>query len=999
MSRKIDNNQDMPLWNSGSFNNDPRQEEALCLRLTAGPLGRDEAWDRDTIDELLKSVGMDDRAQILADPAVVKLLGGIFAGSTYLSGLIRRDPFRLLTLLASSPEEHLKAMCIALDDEARAATDANDLMSILRCFKTKAALLIALADLGGVWPIVTVTHALSKVADVTVNAAVGFLFRQATINGDWCADDTSEADQFEKNSGYFVLAMGKHGSFELNYSSDIDLIVFYDPSKARLREGVEPQQFFVKLTQQFHRFMNERTADGYVFRTDLRLRPDPGATQVAMSTAAALYYYEAFGQNWERAAMIKARAIAGDMASAETFLGELQPFIWRKYLDYAAIDDIHAMKRQINVHRGFGQIAVAGHNIKLGRGGIREIEFFAQTQQLIAGGRQPDLRSRATLPALESLVERGWVEPTVCKDLSKAYCYLRWLEHRIQMVADEQTQMLPKDDEQLTTLARFSGYPDSTTLGEELTHYLRIVLGHYAALFEDLPQLSTENANMVFTGEDDDPDTVAALAEMGFHRPSQVIAMVRSWHRGRHSAVRSEGARERLTIVQALLLKALADTIDPDAAIAGFDRFLSNLPSGIQLFALLNANPDLMHLVAQITGSAPRLAKILSARRRVMDAVLDPGIMGVVPSEGEVAAMVAEELRTSDSFEDALDRARIIGGEQSFLIGVRLLTGLIGAEHAGGAYALLAEEVIRQLQAVVEQDFQTRHGVVPGGSAAVLAMGKLGGREMTAASDLDLILVYDVPAEATLSDGRKPLAISQYFARFTQRMISALSAPTSEGLLYDVDMRLRPSGHQGPVATQLASFIDYQANKAWTWEHMALTRARVISGPPELRVAIENAIRMTLCRSRDPASVVTAVRDMREKIAEEKGTTNIWGLKQVRGGLIDIEFACQCLQLIHAHTHPDVLDQSTGRALVKLRDAELVNESAANCLLAGLTLINSLTQIFRLCSDGPFDPHKAPDGLKQLLARAGGAPSFEVLEEHLRDTLHETYSVFEKILS
>jgi [glutamine synthetase] adenylyltransferase / [glutamine synthetase]-adenylyl-L-tyrosine phosphorylase len=966
----------------------------LCDRLTVAPLGRDPGWDAEIAGEVQRSLRSEEPGDLFERTEVVRLLGGIYAGSSYLAGLIRRDPDRLVRLLRASPENHLDALQTAIRAELEALPDVKVAMKALRDFKSEAALLIALADLGGVWPIMTVTKALTDVADTAVQVSVRDQFRRAAAKGDWRDD----AGHPEANSGYFVLAMGKHGAFELNYSSDIDLIVFYERDKARLRSGLEPQQFFVKLTQQVHRYLNEWTPDGYVFRTDLRLRPDPGATQVAISTASAMHYYESFGQNWERAAMIKARTVAGDIAEGEAFLAELAPFIWRKYLDYAAIADIHAMKRQIHAHRGFGDIAVAGHNIKLGRGGIREIEFFAQTQQLIAGGRQPGLRTRATLATLDRLVERHWVRPEVRDQLSEAYRFLRWLEHRIQMVADQQSQQIPSNPDELTAFARFAGIEDAERLAARVRPYLQTVATHYAALFEDVPQLSTATSNLVFTGEEDDPGTIETLSALGYKRPAQATAIVRAWHRGRHPPVRSAKARERLTTVQPLLIDALADTIDPDAALVGFDRFLGQLPAGIQLFSMLQANPELMRLIALIMGSAPRLARILSNRRRVIDAVLDPGIIGDVPGEGEIAAMVADEFMQADSYENALDRARILGSEQLFLIGVRLLTGVITAERAGGAYARLAEEVIRQLQAVVEHDFARQFGTIDGGAAAVVAMGKLGGREMTASSDLDLIIVYDADPGQTSVGGQRQLVTGQYYARFTQRLISSLSAPTAQGLLYDVDMRLRPSGQKGPIATQLSGFIDYQANKAWTWEHMALTRARVISGPDHLRKEIERAILTTLCQERDAVTTAEAVREMRARITAEKGTDNIWDLKQVPGGLVDIEFACQYLQLIHAHRHPEVLDQTTVSALGKLRDAGVLDAEVASRLIAGTTFINALMQVLRLCTDEQFYPEAAPHGLKALLARAGSAPDFNVLENHLRDMLGETRSIYEAIV-
>src|SRR5204862_853591 len=410
--------------------------------------------------------------------------------------------------------------------------------------------------------------------------------------------------------------------------SDIDLIVFYDLARIRLRAGLEVQPFFVRLTRDLIRLLAERTGDGYVFRTDLRLRPDPGATPLALSTEAALNYYESVGQNWERAALIKARPVAGDLAAGNALLEGLAPYIWRKYLDYAAIADIHAMKRQIHAFYGFASIAVAGHNIKVGRGGIRAIEFFVQTQQLIAGGRQPELRASDTLTALQRLAERGWITAGARAELDAAYRFLRTVEHRLQMIADEQTQTLPDDADKLTALARFCGFADDAAFAARLRSELERVQAHYVRLFEHSPALTHGSANMVFAGEADDPATVAALAQMGYTRAPEIIALVRGWHHGRYPAVRTARTRELLTEVQPVLIEALAKTANPDLALIGFDRFLSELPSGVQLFSLLKQRPALLEMIAAIMGTAPRLSRILSTRRRVLAAVLDPGFFG-----------------------------------------------------------------------------------------------------------------------------------------------------------------------------------------------------------------------------------------------------------------------------------------------------------------------------------------------------------------------------------
>ncbi len=975
----------------------PHVPEPLYARLRHAPYGYDDPGIADDVAEFEAEMGTsaDVADGLVGNTVVRRLLGGVFAGSPYLSGLAKRDPARLARVLSAAPEVTRSRLLAEVADKSGAASSVTELMMTLRNFKTEIALLTALADLGGVWDLDEVTGTLTDAADAAVQHAVRFLFRQASARGDWIASD----ERPDLRSGYTVLGMGKYGARELNYSSDIDLIVFYDAQRVKLRDGLEPQTFFVRLTRELVRILQERTGEGYVFRTDLRLRPDPGATQIALSTDAALVYYESFGQNWERAAMIKARPVAGDIETGQCLLAELSPFIWRKYLDFAAIADIHAMKRQIHAHRGFGEIGVAGHNIKLGRGGIREIEFFAQTQQLIAGGRQRELRTPRTLEVLGRLADRGWIKDAVRDDLTSSYIYLRGIEHRLQMVADEQTHELPNSPEALASFARFAGYPSTDDFSAALVAHLKTVQRHYAALFEDMPELTRDGANMVFAGEADDPQTVETLAQMGYSQPSQVIATVRGWHHGRYPAIRSPKARERLTEVQAVLIEALAETANPDAAFAGFDRFLSQLPAGVQLFSLLRANPSLLRLVADIMGSAPRLARILSRRHRVLDAVLDPRVIGVLPTPEELEALIRTELGSAQDLQEVLDRARVVGTEQAFLIGVRILSGIISASQAGTGYALLAEQLVRGLAEAVERDFVRLYGRVPGGDAAVVAMGKLGGREMTAASDLDLIVVYDFDPDAVQSDGSRPLAPSQYYARFTQRLISALSAPTAEGQLYEVDMRLRPSGQKGPVATQLSSFIDYQANAAWTWEHMALTRARVITGSPELKAKVERAICEALVRPRDREKTAADVREMRTRISTEKGSDEIWDLKQVRGGLVDIEFMAQYLQLVNADRHPDVLDQNTLRALQKLDSKGLIPAGAGAALIPAARLLNDLTQINRLCVDGQFHPEQASPGLKGLLAKAADAPDFARLEADLRQTLKETAALFDPVIS
>jgi len=980
----------MPQANQPSDDDRPLAAR-IDLRLTVCAPERAELVMAD-----LSVAGGDGLRALIAEPAVSGLLSATVAAAPFLSRLMLADPARLERLLATPPDESLDRAVEMLSAKLQIATSMPEAMSALRRFKNEVALLVALADLAGVWPVMRVTDALSTAADETIGGAVRFLMRRAAAAGDMLPADHTRPDIA---SGYIVIGMGKYGARELNYSSDVDLIVFYDRDRMALRDGLEPGPFFVRMTRDLVRLMQERTADGYVFRTDLRLRPDPGATQIALSTAAALHYYEAYGQNWERAALIKARVVAGDFEAGNHLLGELAPYIWRKYLDFATIADIHAMKRQIHAFKGFGEIGVAGHNIKLGRGGIREIEFFVQTQQLISGGRQPDLRVRSTVEALDALAARGWITSAAAAELQRCYVFLRMVEHRLQMLEDEQTQTLPREDAPLLAVACLSGFPDIGSFGERLRVELMAVQRHYAKLFESKPELTLGKGNLVFAGKEEDPATVETLREMGYRDPAGALKVVRDWHFGRYVAMRSARARERLTELQPVLLEVLGATADPNATLVAFDRFLAELPTGVQLFSLLHSNPGLLRLLADILGSAPRLAHILGRRPRVLDAVIDPGFFGSEPGSQELGQRIRHELAAASDYPEKLDRARVVGTEQAFLIGVRVLTGTISSERAGGAYARLAEVVIGALHEEVAAEMHRQHGDVATGAVSVIAMGKLGGREMAANSDLDLIVVYDYRDGAPPSDGAKPLPAQQYYQRFTQRLIASLAAQTAEGRLYDVDMRLRPSGAKGPVASHLHGFIDYQHNSAWTWEHMALTRARVLTGPATLRARLEAEIAGVLTAPRDPGNLVSDVRDMRKRIETEKGTGGPWDLKLARGGMVDIEFLTQYLQLRHGHDHPGILDQNTIAALEKLTAAGLLAKDAGATLIPAARLYQSLSQILRLCLDSPFEPGNASKGLEALLCRAGDAPDLARLEGILRDTQAEALQQFVDLLS
>ena len=973
------------------------QPRALARRLVRAPLLADpDAAHARVADWLATPAGRAAAALLAETPLVRALVEGIVDGSPYLWDLIERDGERLVTLMRSDPDEHLAALLASTVRSMAKTAQDDEAMRLLRRMKAEAALLIALADIGGAWEIMRVTDALTEVADTAVGAAVDYLLAGAARAGRLSPpDDTRPSD----GSGYIVLAMGKMGAHELNYSSDIDLIVLYDPDAAALPPGAEPGSLYIRLTRDLIRLLQQRTADGYVFRVDVRLRPDPASTQIAISLPAALDYYESRGQTWERAAMIKARPCAGDRAAGEAALRALAPFIWRKHLDYAAVADVHAMKSQVHAFRGHGAIAVEGHNVKVGRGGIREIEFFVQTQQLIAGGRHPQLRGRETLATLHVLAERRFIDEAARADIEAAYRFLREVEHRLQMVADEQTHTLPADRAGVERFARFLGYDGRDAFAAALLAQLTAVQRHYAALFENAPAQDAARRGLVFSGDSGERETLDKLALMGFRRPVEASASVRRWLAGAPRALRGEMARELIDELAPLLVEQFARSDNPDAALVAFDRFLGNLHGGARLLSLLRENPGLLSLFALLLGNAPRLADTLASQPQVIDGLLDPEFFGALPDAERLGARLTESLGQAGSYEDFLDRVRLFGQEHMFLIGTRVLAGTVSARQAGEAFAGLADVIIRSMHGAVNSQFAAIYGRLAGQASAVLALGKLGGREMTASSDLDLILVYEFDAEHPESDGERKLHGGQYFARLTQRLVSAMTAQTNYGRLYHVDMRLRPSGRSGPVATSVAAFESYQRDEAWTWEHLALTRARVVSAPPGLARRLAAAIRSVLCAERDAALIAGDVAEMRRAIALENPDNQRWDLKYAAGALVDLEFIAQYLQLVHAAALPDILATSTAGVFDNAARLGVLSVEDAEVLRPAIRLYQDLTQILRLCLPGPLDPKTAGAGLLGLLVRAADVPDFATLDAHVAETQQKVRRCFERIVA
>lgn len=608
-----------------------------------------------------------------------------------------------------------------------------------------------------------------------------------------------------------------------------------------------------------------------------------------------------------------------------------------------------------------------------------------------------ELQVGPTCEALRRLAAASRIDPGTAAELIDDYRFLRRLEHRLQMVDDAQTHALPSDRAGIARIAVFLGYPDTDAFVADLRTHLASVERHYAELFEQAPTLAGPG-NLVFTGADDDRETLRTLSRLGFTEPASVSAMVRSWHHGRLRATRSQRAREILTELVPELLRIFGSTPHPDGALRRFDRFLSRLAAGVQLFSLFHANPGLLTLVAEVMAGAPRLAEHLAQRPALLESVLAEGFFAPLPGRAVLAADLGQLLERARDFEDRLDVLRRWAGERQFQVGVQLLRRAIGGAETGAALADIAETTLSSLLPAVEGELARRHGRVPGGAFALIGMGRLGSREMTLASDLDLILIYDAPTGIEASNGAHPLPVAGYYARLSQRLIGAITAPTAEGRLYAVDMRLRPSGEAGPIASHFDGFARYQRESAWTWEHMALTRARPVAGDAALCRRISETLEAVLCSPRNAHRLVIDVADMRHRIAEENPHPSPWDLKNRRGGLIDLEFIVQYLMLRHAAASPQILRRGTGRALAALAEAGVLPPQAQRELSDAAGLFRNVQAVLTLLSDGLPAAAALPEPDAATLARCVGAVDFAHLDADITKAAARVRNWYERLI-
>lgn len=875
-----------------------------------------------------------DATQPIADA-----LGRAQDHAPFLRHLIERHPHLV---------EALRTGDVAAALQAARASAANEINvgRALRIERQGFALTLAIADLAGLLPFEAVVRELSDLADRALDRAIATAIIERTPE--------------ESPRGFAALALGKHGSRELNYSSDIDPILIFDPETLPRKPREEPVEAAVRIARRVVELLQARDADGYVFRVDLRLRPSPEATPIALPINAAISYYESSALPWERAAFIRARACAGDIALGTEFLDAIRPFIWRRGLDYGAIAEIRGISRRIRNHHAHGQLFGPGYDLKRGRGGIREVEFFAQIHQLIYGGRETALRAPATLDALAALAAAGRIEQDVEDVLASSYRLYRTIEHRLQMVDDQQTHSLPRDAAALDNVARLHGLSGGTALIDLLAGPVETVGRIYDHLDED----DEETGRLA-----GDTDLLERqLAEVGFPDSGAALARVQKWRDGSIRALRTDTARSALEEVLPGLITALGRSPDPNAALNRLDDIIHKLPSAINLFRLLDARPALARLLGDILSHAPALAEQLGRRPELLDGLIDATALDPAPSVNELAAEFARVERGAD-YQQTLDSVRQKVNERRFALGVQIVEGASDPLEVAAGYARVAEAAIAVLAQAAIEEFEAAHGRVPDSEMAIIGLGRLGGGALTYASDLDLVYVFTGSHEAE-SDGRKPLGAVQYYNRLAQRISAALSVPTASGPLYEVDTRLRPSGAQGPIAVSLTGFERYQRESAWTWEHMALCRARPIFGSPRARAALSASIADILHQPRDEAKLVADAVSMRSEMAKHKPACGPFDVKLIEGGLVDLEFCVHVAQLQHGVGFEPRIDA----AIAQLAGAGHLSQGLAGAY----ALLARMLVTLRLVSPSCDAPAEAT---RMLVARACQLESWNALLE------------------
>jgi glutamate-ammonia-ligase adenylyltransferase len=987
------------------------------------------------LERLCGNVDRGELVSVLVDSVCRKQLLTILGASPFLSGLIFRRPALFSGLYRNddintevSEEQMLAELRELIPDHADDAT----LKRGLRIFKAKQILRIGARDLCGLATLEEVTAELSALAAATLQRAIEVCSRQLQAEyGKPLLDAADGCDGAEAE--FTVLGMGKLGGCELNFSSDIDLIYFYssdrgqttgidDPTRG-CRNRITLHQYFIRLSELITHAIGQATEDGFVFRVDLRLRPEGNSGEMANSLAGGEIYYESWGQSWERSAMLKARPVAGSKALGEALLFRLEPFIYRRHLDYTMIDDIKSMKQKID--RSLTREKEGDLNLKLGHGGIREIEFFIQALQLINAGKNPLLRERNSLKALWGLHAEGLISKSERDDLSAAYRFLRTVEHRIQIVYEQQTHNLPGRAEELRALARRCGFGDSETFMAELRRHRAKVTAVFRDLFysseEELPAQVSREVSFLFDNNSERDLCLDILEQKGFKPPEPAYESLTVLRQGGTRGYLTARARRQLDRIAPLLFQEVLNCPDPPRALANLEKFLEACRRARgTYYALLAENPEIIKLLISLFATSQFLSRNFIQHPEVLDSLVSRSYAENVKEAEELAAQLAGQLESCSCYEDRLNTLRRFRNEEFLRIALNDIYGNTLQGETTRQLSLVADVCLQQAFVVARQELLPRYGLpycnADDGSRheaefAIVALGKLGGMELNYHSDLDIIFIYEgegttQPTSESNPQRFRPQSNQQYFARLAQRIISVLTLITEEGSVYEIDTRLRPSGNQGPLVTSLPAYRQYHETTAAPWERQALIKARVVAGSARLAESFAELTTRITYEKPLPGNLAGEICRLRQRMEQELGRENDrhLNIKTGRGGMVDVEFIAQYLQLTYGNEKATLRCRNTLQALQALKDENLISTPDCANLVNGYKFLRRLENKLRLVHDQSINDLSAEPEYLSKLARylayegVGGDPAQRLLDDYARTT-QAIRDAFKRILN
>ncbi|ACY18184.1 bifunctional [glutamate--ammonia ligase]-adenylyl-L-tyrosine phosphorylase/[glutamate--ammonia-ligase] adenylyltransferase [Haliangium ochraceum] len=938
----------------------------------------------------------------------------------YLALLLGRDPARLERVAGSAylyREKPVEVMARELAQRL-AGCDDDDVDGVrraLRRYRADELVRLGVRELALGNPS-DVGRELAHLADVAFDAAIEVHDR--LLRARYGAPRFRDHDGREHDARLVVIAMGKHGGEELNFSSDVDVIYIYT-SDAGAAGSLSLHEYFAKLCKQVTATISEVTEEDVVFRVDLRLRPEGSRGAIANSLPSTERYYETWGRPWERQAWLKARPCAGDLELGAEVMSTLAPFIHPRSTSSNVIDEVYELNQRIKRELGSEDSVDGGFDLKNGEGGIREIEFFVQALQLIHAGRQPALRARSTLVALDQMLFAGLVSEHEHRALSESYRFLRRAEHVLQLESGRQTQRLPRDAQALEVFARRLGLTDSAALRERLDE----ITSEVGNLFDTLGAPEPEPASAIAALIDGDhPDEPALLAKLGFRDPETALRLLEQARR-RPLSPFSPSARGPVARIAPELVSELASSPDPDQAL----RYLSELVAMPRvtstMWRLFDENPVILRLLMSLFGTSAYLAKYFVQHPELIDLLVDAGRRSARRTPAALSRSLDEQLAgaSEDDEEELWNRLALFKNAQILRIALSDIAGELDCEEVCEELSLLADMVLGRVYEFVRASMEERHGLPrereSGAPAvlAVLALGKLGGRELGYASDLDVIFVYSGDGE---SDGRRSLDNVTYMTRLAQRLMSALHAMHPGGRLYELDTRLRPSGSQGLLVSSLSAWHKYHQGRARTWERQALTKLRAVAGDEALGARVAEAARAFVYQASvgDPGegagegegeggeaervrSLAEAITSMRVRIERElAGPRGAQDIKTGRGGIIDIEFASQFLQLAHGPRCPDLRTPSTVAALRAAAASGVADDADCELLIDGYRFLRTLEHRMRIVHDRSVQRLPSdPDELDKLARRAGFPDADSLQREYLHFT-HEIRCAYDRVL-